>query len=154
MNRKKIKNVGDDDDQEYNNNDNKNNNNNNDNSGLIKKNNGGTIAIKKTERNVLDLNQKAANELRNKMTLKTHQITHMTAPELIFLGTGSAAPSTLRNSSSIYLNLKKPFLGNILIDVGITKYDFDKISKHQLGGVTMTTNPDSVESYILLKYIF
>ena len=43
---------------------------------------------------------------------------------------------------------------NILIDVGITKYDFDKISKHQLDGVTMTTNPDSVESYILLKYIF
>ena len=122
LNRKKIKNVGDDDDQEYNNNDNKNNNNNNDNSGLIKKNNGGTIAIKKTERNVLDLNQKAANELRNKMTLKTHQITHMTAPELIFLGTGSAAPSTLRNSSSIYLNLNKPFLGNILIDVGEGTY--------------------------------
>ena len=46
----------------------------------------------------------------------------MTAPELIFLGTGSAAPSTLRNSSSIYLNLNKPFLGNILIDVGEGTY--------------------------------
>ena len=72
------------------------------------------IAIKntitKTERGVLDLNQKAANELRHKMMKKTHHSTHMTAPELIFLGTGSAAPSTLRNSSSIYLNMNKKFL--------------------------------------------
>lgn len=42
---------------------------------------------------------------------------------------------------------------NILIDVGVSKYDFDKTSKHQLSS-TMTTNPDSLESYILLKYIF
>ena len=54
---------------------------------------------------------------------------------------------------SIGLEHKLEKFKNILIDVGVSKYDFDKTSKHQLSS-TMTTNPDSLESYILLKYIF
>jgi hypothetical protein len=54
---------------------------------------------------------------------------------------------------SIGLEHKLEKFKNILIDVGVSKYDFDKTSKHQLSQ-TMTTNPDSDESYILLKYIF
>ena len=54
---------------------------------------------------------------------------------------------------SIGLEHKLEKFKNILIDVGVSKYDFDKTSKHQLSS-TMTTNPDSDEAYILLKYIF
>tara|TARA_Y100000389_G_scaffold202530_1_gene248075 strand:+ start:95 stop:745 length:651 start_codon:yes stop_codon:yes gene_type:complete len=54
---------------------------------------------------------------------------------------------------SIGLEHKLEKFKNILIDVGVSKYDFDKTSKHQLNQ-TMTTNPNSVESYILVKYIF
>ena len=76
------------------------------------------------------LNQKVADVLRRSMKDKTcSNISNTTetstsdpSPEITFLGTGSAAPSKLRNSSGIYLNMKNSFYGNLLIDVGEGTY--------------------------------
>ena len=77
------------------------------------------------------LNQKIANVLRR--SIKDNNCSNISnttntstsrsvSPEITFLGTGSAAPSKLRNSSGIYLNMKNSFHGNLLIDVGEGTY--------------------------------
>eukprot|EP00943_MAST-04B_sp_MAST-4B-sp1_P006314 g6314.t1 len=83
------------------------------------------------QHNTLELNKKAATKLRQMISTNVSPLRIndtvkngilRSTPELVFLGTGSAAPSTLRNSSSIYLNMNKPFFSNILIDVGEGTY--------------------------------